>query len=368
VGAAEANDPLGWIIARYEDRQYVEGNDPCLNLVPSPKRLTFPYDRQAAANYAIEHSYQNDGLADPLIGQRVSRRLVNNQSGIAIPFADFYYSYLSGSEGRTGSAVFVSEAIWAGGLPMTVGSPDSCSNAQQFTESGWRYCDLNQGGSNSWDFHQAIISYYTVDQAPSENIINNILVEMGFPNNKGTRINFPGRPMTELTDAIWGGRELPFSDDRSDLFLFIPSLEDGRVEDINGLGVFVATHLSTVKMGDYAWIDPLSQSTHGLIVVGWGPIEDCSLSHSTRRRIQDFQVAYDASMPNLVPYVADFTRVQSPTSRPFYCTRYFEVNQANFTRHNWRFYRLSDQITLSLSKIYVDDQWTWTFNDGVLNP
>jgi hypothetical protein len=185
VGAAEANDPLGWIIARYEDRQYVEGNDPCLNQVPMPRRLTFEYDRQAAAHYAIEHSYQNDGLSNPTQGGRVTRKLTNP----SLRFADFTYSFfpLTGtpSPGNTGSAVFISEAFWMGGMPMTQGaSPLGTCDANLNTEAGWCWAISTQGGngnsSNPWDKHEQIVAYFTNTIAPitvtGYNVSNNVII------------------------------------------------------------------------------------------------------------------------------------------------------------------------------------------------
>jgi hypothetical protein len=102
-------NPTGWVVARYENVAFLAGDftngDPCAAYFATPPAtLTFTYDRRAAANYAIEQSYNNNLLPDHDAGRRVSRRLgTSNQSGLFIPFANFSYSVLTGQPGQTGS-------------------------------------------------------------------------------------------------------------------------------------------------------------------------------------------------------------------------------------------------------------------------
>lgn len=356
----------GWIVVRYENKSYLYSDDVCngdVQTISLSATLTFPYNRQAATNYAIEHSYQND-INNPQANGRTTRRLgSNNLSGTLIPFANFNYSYLSNSPGSTGSAMFVSEAIWAGGLPMTVGNTNSCSDFQLFNESGWRYCLVNVGSSNSWDYHQALIAHFTDSQAPSTTITNSILLETGYT-NKGTRLNFPSSN-TLHDDRIWGGRGLDSSNLSSDLVPFIPNPFTGVVTDVAGLATFASLNFGSLQAGDYVYINPFDNDNHGMLIAGWGPIEDCSLAVGTRYTITNFQSAYTTSVANIVPYIVDFTRAQSPTPRPFYCSLYLESGAfINFARHDWYFYTLGNVLTLRRDKIYTDPTWQWTSTDG----
>ncbi len=368
-------DSIGWIIARYEDVGFTGlGGDPCADeTFTELSSLTFPYDRRAAANYAIEHSYQNTELPNPLIGNRVTRRLASNGSQEFIPFANFYYSYLTGDPNETGSAMFVSEAIWVGGLPMIIGETNSCSDQFLFNQSGWRYCSANLGSSNAWDYHQALVPYFTNTQAPvtvnGNNVINILLALSG----ENGLITFPSVE-TIHDDRIWGGRELPESDPNSDFLAYIPDLRDGIVADVPGLSGFVSRNLSQVVAGDYVLIDPRAQGAHGLLVVGWGNIRNCPvvLKPESRLNINNLQPSFEATSENYVPYVVDFTRAQSPVPRPFYCTMYNESDVQNFARHDWYFYRLPDQLLVNVSgiepRLYVDPNWQWNNTDGLSNP
>ena len=130
-----------------------------------------------------------------------------------------------------------------------------------------------------------------------------------------------------------------------------------------------------LQAGDYMWIDSVDPGDyHGLVVVGWGETKTCSSALITA--VPLFTSYIDAlNAPNTVPqhngvaqtvpYVADFlgyypNNLQSPTSRPFYCTGYDEPGKTNFSPHDWYFYTLADSITLSPLEIYVDPIWSWT--------
>ena len=359
---------LGWILARFENRIYVAGvtstSDPCDGIVSDKTQLTLGYDRRVAANYAIEHSYQNDGLSNPLAGNRVTRRLTSQSGVLPVPFANFYYSYLSGAAGATGSAVFVSEAVWIGGMPMTEGLTDSCSNPSAGNNSGWRYCWGNQGASNPWDDHRHLVAYFTNSNLPNYSITNDVLMQSGYPNNTGVQFNFPGSG-TRFDNRIASFRDGGASDLASYL-----NLTAGLVTNATGLATFVSSEFNAsgrqLQLGDYMYINPLNQDDHGLLVVGWGPILPCADAIAARFNIDSFEPIYTTTVNQIVPYVADFTRAQSPVPRPFYCTMYLEPGGlVNFAVHDWYFYTIPNQITLSISKIYVDPNWQWENTNGV---
>lgn len=67
----------------------------------------------------------------------------------------------------------------------------------------------------------------------------------------------------------------------------------------------------------------------------------------------------------VLPFVADFTDLQSPIPRPFYCSAYDEPGKLNFLTHSWRFYTVPDQVTLPDTQIYVDPKWNWTASAGL---
>jgi len=361
-----------WIPVRYDGLDYSTTYDPCAS-VASPATLTFPYDRMSAANYAIEHSYDYSTNPGSLPANHVTRQLTD------IPYADFYYSYLSSSPGSTGSAFYVSEAIWAGGLPMTVGDPQSCLiEPNPNSSEGWRYCRGVSGSSNPWDFHQQLLAYYTHAQVPGFNYPNTVLTGT----NLGTQLDFTDCG-TVQTDRISSGNPragdppppIPPSEQDLDPYFQAASDRSGIISDGAGLATFIQAALGCngqiVEQGDYIYINPQDhlklglgdeeaiEDAHGLLVVGWGPIEDCSVAFTTRLTINDFSPTRDSSHP--IPYVSDFTSAQPSLARPFYCTMAYDDGPTGsyFYRHDWFFFHLPDSITLTPSEIYVNPDWNW---------
>ncbi|MCI0714175.1 MAG: SH3 domain-containing protein [Chloroflexi bacterium] len=342
----------GWIAARIEDKYYVSGtdasNDPCAGVVGPVSSLTFTYDRNAAAEYAIPHSYQNVSWPG---GLRVTRRLTG------VPFANFNYADLAGG---TGSAVFISEAIWMGGLPMTVGDPNSCLIIDPATAvapgSGWRYCWVETSGNTgpSWDHHKSLITYYTNGTAPipSANLPNSILAD------KGEQLMFTG-----LADKK--GNSISALDVNG----YFNYLSVGVVGDKDGLSEFARTHLGQLQKGDYMWINSYSSAVagsdvHGFLIVGWGEPMDCSDALSTNFTAASFADTIPPDPTLAVPYVVDFVVVQKPIPRPFYCSRFQEPGRPNFVPHEWFFYTLPDQISIPDSELYTDPLWQWEASDG----
>ncbi len=398
----------GWIPVRYNGVDYVVAEDPCSGVpgISTPEALTFPYDRRAAANYAIEHSYQNwsniqAGL-NPASTGRVTTRLTNNQSGIPIVYADFnYQGIISTTVASTGSTVFVSEAMWAGGLPF-IRNPQlqSCVNAPDpNVQEGWAYCRNTQspiiGTSNPYDFHEQLISFFTDTQAPLYPNRQGETFAQTYPNDllvgtEGSQVQFPGPTgqsiQTKQTDRLFAGRQITNDDPEkslvpnpSDLDMYpyiLDNLRLGVVDDPEGLGAFLGAVLGSIQMGDYIFINPVlvpgqASDTHGLLVVGWGPINNCSLFWRPRNlaegigyTVSSFSVtreqAVSQGIANPAPYVADFTSLQPPTPRPFYCTMSNDPDpDLDFFRHDWYFYLMPDQITIEPTELYVGDNWNW---------
>jgi WD40 repeat protein len=164
-------DPL----RRINDQNYIGTNgDPCPS-VALPSEIRFPYDREAAAAFAMSNAYQNNelenGALDVLgVGSRVTGRL---KSTATIPFANNIYSsdiLEHNTIAKTGSALFTSEAIWMGGLPMTrINANDtSCTSPENsdFSNTVWRYCTSTKYATIGWKLHGSLLSYFAEFKSP----------------------------------------------------------------------------------------------------------------------------------------------------------------------------------------------------------
>jgi hypothetical protein len=368
VGAAEAADPAGWIIARYEDRQYVEGNDPCLDQVSAPTSLSFEYDRMAASRHAVLQAERNHASSPP--AQKVSRRIAGSR------FAHFRYEELSSG---TGSAIFVSEALWMGRLPMMVGVANSCDlqpGDAGYTIAGWRFCALKTSSGRSsppWDFHEALGEYFTIHSVDGPG---------RFESNTLLPTEMRGTFMREVTL------------DEMNQYVTLSSgvfQELGRVR----LAKFTRDNLSPhIRAGDYVWInsvdteDPIGQQGdyHGLLVAGWGIAQTCldATTYLPVSLYESYNLALNSTdipeelfegevLALTVPYVVDFTGndpttyLQTPLPRPFFCTRWHQFALSDPTRrfkdHWWWFYSLPDSLTLSTNQTYIDPMWSWSLTN-----
>lgn len=400
---------LGWIAARIENKFYIEGvgvnlgenqdkgADPCRGFIGTPDEITFYYDRTTAVDYSIAQSYQNDVVSSPGNG-RVSSRLDFTtapritaffQQQPLIPFADFDYgTNISRESGRTGSAVFMSEALWMGGLPMTIGESNSCTTIE--VNSGWQYCSEPNltAASKVWSVHKGIVAYYTDSIPPQSGATSNNLLE-SWGNIVGTEVSII--TSTDINP------------------LYITLLKDGGnlVVDAAGLALFMKTELVTsshaIVKGDYVWIN--TPDPHGFLIAGWGEISNipsasgmsscddllASSANGTLVLYSSVAEAQQAGKTNVVPFVVDFPgNLQNPIARPFYCTWYLQSEyyraenlpipnlaedggfardpigdyEGYLGRHNWFFYRLSDSITIEFQNLYPLDEWIWSASDG----
>lgn len=338
---------LGWVLVRYNSLDYVTTSGSCvISETPTTFTLNFPYDRPAAANYAIAQSYAN--VQSSPGASRVSRDL--NLPGVG--FANFDYADLGSQSESTGSAMFVSESIWMGGLPMTLGLSNSCSTVQ-YVNAGWRYCwrvtesgiTYNRSSSTTWEVHKPLGTYYTTGIFYSPNIPSSSDVL----NARGYQINFTGTTFPN---------RLNFEDVND----YIGPVAQGGVGygiDAVGFNSFARSKLGTSQAGDYIWIDTVTP--HGLLVIGWNTPVDCATASTTTYPSNAFfsSASLAPNSASIVPWVVDFGDAQSPVPRPFYCTRYNQPGRTNFSVHDWFFYVLPETGSIPLSKLYVDAFWQW---------
>jgi hypothetical protein len=234
----------GWLVAQIDDKTYIEGGDPCASR-PTPTEFPFSYDRERVRNYAVAHAYDNDTQLPP--SYRVTTRL----SPPTLPFANFSYADLGSETESTGSAMFVSESIWIGGMPMTVGAATSCT-ATVYTNGGWRYCwniaADNGNSSTPWEAHEALGEYYTTATLPPNTSSSNSILDPS-----GSQLMFPGPDDPDPDMRTTAVDRLTF-DDVND---FIGPVDGGGVGwpiDDTGFSNFARTHMGSIPsmkwMGD----------------------------------------------------------------------------------------------------------------------
>jgi hypothetical protein len=390
----------GWIAGRINDKNYIGTNgDPCASL-PLPSEIRFPYDREAAARYAIEQGIKNNSRNSIPDGDYRVTQFEN-----FFPFAKFIHNNLSYAN-ATGSSMFTGESIWIGGLPMTRNKLDvndsKCQN--NHTKSGWRHCSSEIDASDppkvgftsqAWKDHNTQIAYYTVSSVINPSASNNILKNV----TKGSCVNSETKKNSGILNMVCNPAVTKnnLSDivnlDKGQVLLNI-SNETKKIFITNVLVKRVGESqlsLNKVSRGDYVWINTGGLTNHGLLVAGWGPLENCEnslktkiygyndlLSHSpqvswTYKPIESIS---DSEVPETIyiPFVVDYSYgkirnqppLQSTIPRPFYCTRFNEKGLVNPSRnrfsgdHSWWFFNLPEYVSVSPDLIYVDTEWSWT--------
>jgi hypothetical protein len=401
----QLGNTTGWIPARFSGQDFVVGGDACLNNnIPSVNQFDFMYDRAEASRYGIVQSYQNSDLTGAALGPRVTKRVSNPTP---VPFANFDYTGIvqHGQTGFTGSALFVSEAIWIGGLPMTIdddlqGNPNInsyCSvlpvppDYPEANYRGWRYCPAGSEATLSapvtgpqvtvpWRLHNALGSYFSTPGPAAPNTINSQVLEAPY---KGRRIG-----SFLLTEPPLNG----YIDDAIDR-------NAGGARNLRrpDLALWAKTNLSAIKAGDYLWINSGPEPKgvggpgsdfHGFLIAGWGEIETCatalgrvyqigsqytSTTILVARPPEDVPTKTDGSPFYLIPYVVDFAgakdnRIQRPIPRPFYCSWYADPISTTLRffsyGHSWFFYTVADQVSISANQLYVYPDWEWSASAG----
>jgi hypothetical protein len=336
----------GWMVGALLDTSankwydYLHG----LCFAPEPTSLTFYYDRAAAGKFGMAQANENDILNPRNLDgkRRVSHPLDD------VPFSNLEYD---GGGAGTDSALFISEIIWAGGMPMTtIGNLNECG-LPSVSASGWRYCNKDEMGilypnivggwaSRNWRQHQGLLVYYT-----------------------GTSNNIPGVESGSNTILAGSHGDYLGTFTRRDLTGFFNN--KFQVTDATSLDIWTSNYLGSVRAGDYILIDPEGQDYHGFFVAGWGPIE--TLTNTCSLPISRKYTTLDISKPtqgNTVPYVVDFSnldgdpnnRTQAPVARPFYCSKYdsgiADTFFGNNRNHSWYVFRLPSTVQVSVSSVY----------------
>ncbi|MCI0708943.1 MAG: hypothetical protein L0154_02160 [Chloroflexi bacterium] len=393
---------------------YTATPDPCPSL-PTPSEVTFSYDRERAVMYAIAHAYQNE--VQPPNGYFVTHRLDQNNvmsgTGEIIDVDTVSYSYMryqsidvhnppdDDPDQATGSAAFISEVIWMGGLPMTRDRNDtdpfgSCVFAD--LDTGWRHC-VNPGlaptttayggeGTRVWYNHHWIVPYFT----------RNVVVNPNAPDTHHP--DGPAQPLNTIDNAD-AGYAVPIT--ATDVYVPQAAVTWERLQDYitleNGTfksgpaaemiaslvqGTLFDSGVTQIEYGDYAWISSPNNRTHGFIVAGWGNAVECStvLPNPTVSARTSFtignglyrtrEVAQSNGLANAVPYVVDFSwQLQQPIPRPFYCSSY-DAPHPPWTHfelyHNWYFYHIPETVEIPVEQIFVDTDQTWGNSDGFYQP
>jgi hypothetical protein len=391
------SDPCKGYIPTVNDPTYVHNpNDPDDKLT-----ITFPYDRETAADYGIVQSYNNN---------TAQRDIARVNMPTTPPFAFFIQGGITHQSGLTGSSVFTSEAIWMGGMPMTNSGADFPAR-----DLGWWH--TGEGPQDSWTQHRHIIRYFTEDLSYLSKGsyliegINQILVgERGsvlpdtirdpdtrLPINPGGDSN--GGFYTSISrsdfaegdyisaDSLLVGKLLASSQEVSEFVQC--QIARNTLDDWDDSQICNQDLTRLPEAGDYVLIDSWitedgsrKESAHGLLVVGWAKTQNCDHALATT-------YSFSASNPNerlyltladaggfgsdVVPYVADFShgaggtgQTQSEIARPFYCTMYNETSgfagfgfEGKFSDHEWWFYSLPESAEINASSLYVNPDWSW---------
>ncbi len=309
--------------------------------------VAFPYNRSAAAAWASDNSRRNYLMPPPI--NRVSH-------------VGFRYHYLTGETsseniyvGATGSATFVSEALWFGGnLPMTLAldddplAPSQCAGGSGGYDGGWRVCfedyiekytnirHNEYNATSNWKGHLQLKRYIRDiggTQLPQE------FVSEGIPD--------PGPPYVFSTGPLidYNTGEITNSD----------RLE-ARLDKL--VNVSVDGNMVSLRAGDYMFIP---SSAHGLLVVGWGPPNLCADVIENENTGQFPVLEERRTTTSYVPYVADYSYgvggwTQDPRPRPFYCTAVNDgVNPLGRwdTTGGWEFYTIPDVISIPSERLYL---------------
>lgn len=292
------------------------------------------YNRKAAAEYAIGTSIANfreliNCTLEPNEDNGGFPQFSDDVACVVgfverTPIARNYSSVLNHqtSGGATGSAIFISEAIHAGGLPMTFAPDDDpedpgcdTSNVGGYTEEGWRYCLGENSATQNWKFHPGIVAYFT--SFPSGGEIEEIDVVRS-PSHPTDACQTPSNPNDIDVDTLHVC-DVVFTANGTGELKGIEQAETALIE------LFSTGRLSPVEIGDYMMA---GDTSHGWLIVGWGPIAD-TLAAIDSAVTNGLSPVRDETNP--IPYVADFCFgtdntddgtgwLQDPRPRPFYST------------------------------------------------
>jgi len=220
---------------------------------------------------------------------------------------------LAHQQGLTGSAIFMSENIFKGSIPMTYSltngeiDVDGCSQASGSTSSGWRVCTVSPGATETWKFHQALLQYF-------ESYESTKVGELAFDT------------VADFIDYANNGSLKP----SGDIGLYALFNSAGAFAEIE-TGDIVFTNLGTGVNGN---------GLHSFLIVGWGLATNSYDAVNAGLSSESLGLRVGISFThntNTVPYVVDFGYgfrdgktgwLQDPRPRPFYCSA-LTVQNAN---------------------------------------
>jgi hypothetical protein len=427
VTDSEANEGGYSYLEGVEASGGIYANVPLLGLA---EYITFTYDRQAAAEYAMAHAYRNSipqSISGEVFPSSVNVTLrINpalNIDGVPIPYAQeipyavFPYSEISGQAKATGSAVFLAQAIWMGGLPMTnnvdanrVAINMDCGSSISITLSGWRYCNKennSQTGNSTkvWSNHQGIICYLSssTESSPIDSVLgewrgfscdfnNPVPVSSSIDIQKYNIVLDPSQhgqylgtfqifvlqddgfvTRSEITNALGNLRDKggPVLDENPSIFY------NNFIVNTQNESPYIIPNITNLQTGDYAFSGQGYTASwgHGYLIAGWGPISSCptALSKVWSLEILPNALFLDhtsavANYTYAVPYVVDFPgsvdsdkQTQRPRPRPFYCINYndpvtmkYQINDNGLSFHS-----LPSVVSIPFKNLYTSDIWAW---------
>ncbi|GEM_PF-2501121 len=356
----------------------------------------FIYNRTSSAQFAIDLSvrnFQTFDINDNNTGfPQLSTDVTHVEGKVDRLSSRDYSGSLNHRPGGTGSSIYISECILAGGIPMTVDlnadpTENDCPPQPTtppfgiYTQFGWRICDNT--ATSPWRNHVELISYYTNDSG-------------GLGGEQLSNIN-----ADDIVDVIYqSGAQAGQLKDNAD------------AEDT--LTTLISEKLSSLQAGDYVYVEPLSGDTHGFLMVGWGPLYGVldGIDYALNNPLSLYYKELKSN--HVIPYVADFSFgtknsaitgtpsgpsrdsdnsdertgwLQDPRPRPFYTTRVLMSNlettlrsdqtallrtiflpaltqipqggetkviaHQEFNAPSWQFYRLPDHAVIPQSRIYT---------------
>ncbi len=284
------------------DRQLVDVSDP-MCYPPCGDNgdgtVTFTYRRRAAAAEAIRLTTKN------------FKPYVEDEEGFPEDYTDVadvvgrievggvrdYFQSLKHKRGHgTGSSIFISECIFAGGMPMInradrVGEAN-CDNTDTdghpsggaYTLNSWRYCANDQSASLAWKSHPALRDYFTND-----------------PNGLGGE-SLGSVTRSQIDELIY---RTPVSSEPDDPAGTLKSGTEFEAAKQALINTFNTPPLSVLQAGDYVFV-PSSGDNHGFLVVGWGPIRGVQegIDYALNHQLSLYRAELNAE--HVIPYIADF--------------------------------------------------------------
>jgi hypothetical protein len=231
------------------------------------------------------------------------------------------------------SAIFMSLAYYAGGIPMTIPSGTEKWYDLNELEHGWRAVVYGStlSGNSVWNNHNLGSDIYDPNLYPStDRRLIGYLTGSSSPRQGIDVITSPS--------SIAIG---PIS---------VAGVAGPGAVDFDRVLTLATSSLAGVQQGDYLFIDSQGD-THGYMVVGYGPAVACdtAIASQVNMSLVGNRVFVDAPaiFDHLVPYVADWSGRMPRSTIPFYCSR------SQFTHNNWTFVTIPDNWQVKDSALYT---------------